>query len=46
MNKEATLKYVEENFEEWYVKGLADFVRIPNLTPMVDADFLTNNLIQ
>ena len=46
MNKEATLKVVEEHFDSWYVKGLGDFVRIPNLTPMVDENYLTNGLIE
>ncbi len=44
MNKEATLKFVEENFDSWFVKGLSDFVRIPNLTTMVDDQYLTNGL--
>jgi hypothetical protein len=46
MNKEATLKFIEEHYESWYVAGLADFVRIPNLTPMVDAEYATNGLVQ
>ncbi len=45
MNKEKTLEYVESLWDDWYVPGLSDFVRVPNLTPMVDPDYLTNNLV-
>ena len=44
MNKDQTLKTVSEHWDEWYVAGLADFVRVPNLTPMVDSEYLTNGL--
>jgi len=46
VNKEATLKNIDAVWEDWYVKGLSDFIRVPNLTPMVDDEFLTNGLIQ
>jgi hypothetical protein len=46
MSKEATQKIVDEHFDSWFVKGLSDFVRVPNLTSMVDPDFLTNGLIE
>lgn len=46
MNKEATIKTIEEHWDSWYVKGLGDFVRIPNLTPMVDENYLTNGLVE
>jgi len=45
MNKEATLKYITDNYESWFVAGLADFVRIPNLTIMVDQEYQTNGLV-
>lgn len=45
VSKDATLKFVEEHWDSWYVKGLSDFIRVPNLTPMVDPDFQTNGLI-
>jgi acetylornithine deacetylase/succinyl-diaminopimelate desuccinylase-like protein len=32
---------VEAGWDKW-VEGLADFVRVPNLSPMVDPEFLTN----
>jgi len=46
VKKDATLKNVDAVWDDWYVKGLSDFIRIPNLTPMVDDEFLTNGLIQ
>lgn len=38
--------YIDENYDSWFVKGLGDFVRVPNLTQMADANFATNGLIQ
>ena len=46
VNKETTLKNIDEQWEGWYIKGLSDFIRVPNLTPMVDKEFLTNGLIE
>ena len=46
VNKEATLKCIEDHWDSWYLKGLSDFIRVPNLTPMVDSEFLTNGLIE
>ena len=46
VSKDATLKFVEEHWDGWYVKGLSDFIKVPNLTPMVDENFLTNGLIE
>lgn len=46
MNKEATQKFIEQNFDSWFVKGLSDFVRVPNLTPMVDTEYLNNGLVE
>jgi len=46
INKEATDKFIDEHWENWYVAGLSDFIRCPNLTPMVDDTFLTNGLIE
>jgi len=36
---------MDEYFDPWFVKGLSDFVRVPNLTPMVDTEYLTNGKI-
>lgn len=46
MTKEKTLEIVEANWDSWFIPGLSDFVRVPNLTPMVDAEYLTNGLVQ
>jgi len=42
LNVEETRKNVDQFWDSWYVPGLSDFIRVPNLTPMVDPDFLTN----
>ena len=46
MNKEATEKFVDAHWNSWFVKGLEDFIRVPNLTPMVDKNYLTNGLVE
>lgn len=38
--------YIDEHYDSWFVKGLGDFVRVPNLTQMSDPEFATNGLIQ
>ena len=45
MDSEKTLQYVSENFDEYFIKPLSDFVRIPNLSPLFDTEFHTNGLI-
>ncbi len=44
--KDKTNKYLDEHFDSWFVKGLGDFVKVPNLTPMVDPEYLTNGLVE
>ena len=46
MNIEETIKNIDAQWESWFVPALSDFVRIPNLTTMVDPDYLTNGLVQ
>ena len=46
MNKEETLKNINAHWDSWFIPGLQDFVRVPNLTTMVDPDYLTNGLVQ
>ena len=46
VDKEATSRNIDERWDEWYVKGLCDFIRVPNLSPEFDAEFLTNGLIE
>jgi phage gp36-like protein len=38
--------HIDDYFESWFLKGLGDFVRVPNLTMMADKEFATNGLIQ
>ena len=37
---------MDEYYDSWFVKGLADFIRVPNLTPMVDPEYLTNGKLE
>jgi len=46
MNKEKTLESVNNHWDSWWVPSLQDFIRVPNLTTMVDPDYLTNGLVQ
>jgi acetylornithine deacetylase/succinyl-diaminopimelate desuccinylase-like protein len=46
MNTENTKKYVEEHFEELFINPLSEFIKVPNLTPSFDPEFLSNGLIQ
>jgi hypothetical protein len=46
VTKEKTLEVVEKNWDSWFIPGLSDFVRVPNLTPMVDKEYLTNGLVE
>ena len=36
MDKQLTQKFIDANFDQFFVQPLAEFVTIPNLTPMVD----------
>ena len=45
MESEGLVSYIDKNFDSWFVKGLGDFVRVPNLTQMADPEFKTNGLI-
>jgi acetylornithine deacetylase/succinyl-diaminopimelate desuccinylase-like protein len=46
MNKEKTLESVDNHWDSWWVPALQDFVRIPNLTTMVDPEYLTNGKVE
>ena len=46
VNKEATDANIDARWDDWYVKGLSDFIRVPNLSPNYDAEFLTNGKIE
>lgn len=45
MNSKDIDQVVDSYWDKWFVPSLQDFVRIPNLTSMVDSEFLTNGLI-
>lgn len=45
-DKAATEANIEAKWDDWYVKGLSEFIRVPNLSPNYDADFLTNGRIE
>jgi len=40
-----TSEFVDSEFEGRFVEPLSDFIRIPNLSPHYDQEFLTNGLI-
>lgn len=46
VDKAATEANVEAKWDDWYIKGLEDFIRVPNLSPAYDAEFLTNGKIE
>jgi len=46
VDKEATSRNIDEKWDDWYVKGLSDFIRVPNLSPLYDAEFFTNGRIE
>ena len=46
VDKAATDANVDAKWDDWYVKGLCDFIRVPNLSPNFDPQFLNNGLIE
>jgi len=44
LNVDKTKEIMDQHWDSWYVAGLSDFISVPNLTPMVDPDYLTNGL--
>ena len=46
MNKDKTEETINANWDNWFVPGLQEFVRIPNLTTMVAPDYLTNGKVE
>ena len=44
MGKDDTAKYIESQWESWFVPALSDFIDVPNLTLMVDPEYGTNGL--
>ena len=37
---------VGERFSSWFIPGLSDFVRVPNLSPMFDPEYFTNGRLE
>lgn len=46
MDYEKTAQFVDGLWEPWFVQGLSDFIDTPNLTPMVDAEYLKNGKME
>jgi len=46
MDKDKTLQYINEKWDSWYIPGLSDFIRVPNLSAFVDPTYLENGLLQ
>jgi len=46
MDREKTQATVDAHWDSWWVPALSEFVRVPNLTTMVDKDYLTNGLVE
>jgi acetylornithine deacetylase/succinyl-diaminopimelate desuccinylase-like protein len=46
VDKSKTLTYIDSQWDPWFVTGLSDFISCPNLTPMVDDQYLTNGLVE
>ena len=40
-----TVTNIETYWDGWYVEGLEEFIKVPNLTPNMDKEFLTNGKI-
>jgi len=46
MNRDKTQATVDSHWDSWFVPGLSEFIGIPNLTTMVDPEYLTNGLVE
>lgn len=46
MDYNTTREFVDKHWDSWFCEGLKDFINVPNLTPMVDSEFLSNGLIE
>ena len=43
---EATKAFIDKHWDDWFVKGLCEFIEIPNLSPMVDEEYLKNGHVE
>ena len=46
VDKSATDANIDAKWDDWYVKGLSEFIKVPNLSPNYDAEFLTNGRME
>ena len=40
-----TAKYVDSVWEDWFIKGLSEFVQVPNSTPLGDKEYYNNHFL-
>jgi len=45
MDKEKTKQVIDEHWDSWWLEGLSEFIKVPNLTTMVDKEYLSNGLV-
>ncbi|CAI2368449.1 unnamed protein product [Moneuplotes crassus] len=46
MDTEKTNKFLEENYDSVFVHHLSEYIKIPNLTPAFDPEYMTNGLLE
>ena len=46
VDKSQTDTNIDAKWDDWYVKGLQEFIRVPNLSPNYDTEFLTNGRME
>ena len=46
MDKNQTCKDIDTYWDSWFVPGLSDFVRCPNLSELFDPEYKTNGNLQ
>ena len=46
VDKAQTDANIDAKWDDWYVPALSDFIRVPNLSPNYDAEFLTNGRME
>ena len=46
MDKDKTLQYIDSQWDSWFLKGLSEFIDIPNLTPNNDPEYFTNGHLE
>ena len=39
LNPEFTADYVQQMWKKWFIKGMKDYVRVPNTTPRTDPEY-------